>query len=64
MNLRLEANPDRAVADVLAKTNQVRGVLPREANDPIVIKQTGQGFALMYLSFNSKVMTLRRSPTI
>jgi multidrug efflux pump len=57
MNLRLEANPDRAVADVLAKTNQVRGVLPREANDPIVIKQTGQGFALMYLSFNSKVMT-------
>ena len=57
LNLRLEANPDRAVADVLAKTNQVRGVLPREANDPIVIKQTGQGFALMYLSFNSKVMT-------
>src|SRR6202163_3527345 len=57
LNLRLEANPDRAVADVLAKTNQVRGALPREANDPIVIKQTGQGFALMYISFNSKVMT-------
>src|SRR5436305_4687824 len=56
LNLRLEANPDRAVADVLAKTSQVRGVLPREANDPIVIKQTGQGFALMYISFNSKVM--------
>src|ERR1700676_2699623 len=33
LNLRLEANPDRAVADVLAKTNQVRGVLPRESND-------------------------------
>jgi hydrophobe/amphiphile efflux-1 (HAE1) family protein len=57
MNLRLDANPDRAVADVLAKTNQVRGVLPREANDPVVVKQTGQGFALMYISFNSKVMT-------
>jgi hydrophobe/amphiphile efflux-1 (HAE1) family protein len=57
LNLRLDANPDRAVADVLAKTNQVRGTLPREANDPIVIKQTGQGFALMYISFNSKVMT-------
>src|ERR1700688_1109293 len=57
MNLRLDANPDRAVADVLAKTNQVRGILPREANDPVVVKQTGQGFALMYLSFNSKVMT-------
>jgi hydrophobe/amphiphile efflux-1 (HAE1) family protein len=57
LNLRLDASPDRAVADVLAKTNQVRSVLPREANDPIVIKQTGQGFALMYISFNSKVMT-------
>jgi hydrophobe/amphiphile efflux-1 (HAE1) family protein len=57
LNLRLDANPDRAVADVLSKTNQVRGVLPRDANDPVVVKQTGQGFALMYLSFNSKVMT-------
>ena len=57
LNLRLDANPDRAVADMLAKTNQVRGVLPRDANDPVVVKQTGQGFALMYLSFNSKVMT-------
>ena len=53
LNLRLDANPDRAMADMLAKTNQVRGVLPREANDPVVVKQTGQGFALMYLSFNS-----------
>jgi multidrug efflux pump len=57
LNLRLDASPDRAVADVLAKTNQVRGVLPRDANDPIVVKQTGQGYALMYLSFNSGVMT-------
>jgi len=57
LNLRLDANPDRAATDVLSKVNQVRGQLPREANDPIVIKQTGQGFALMYISFNSKVMT-------
>ena len=57
LNLRLDANPDRAVADVLSKINQVRGVLPRDANDPVVVKQTGQGFALMYLSFNSEVMT-------
>jgi hydrophobe/amphiphile efflux-1 (HAE1) family protein len=57
LNLRLDANPDRAVADVLAKTNQVRSILPRESNDPVVVKQTGQGYALMYMSFNSKVMT-------
>ena len=57
LNLRLNANPDRAVADVLSKINQVRGTLPREANDPVVVKQTGQGFALMYMSFNSAVLT-------
>ncbi|MBV9636247.1 MAG: efflux RND transporter permease subunit, partial [Methylobacteriaceae bacterium] len=57
LNLLLNANPDRAVADVLSKVNQVKSFLPRDANDPVVVKQTGQGFALMYLSFNSKVLT-------
>ena len=57
LNLRLDANPDRAVADVLSKIQQVKSVLPREAQDPIVIKQTGETTALMYLSFNSKVLT-------
>ena len=57
LNLRLNANPDRAVTDVLSKVNQVRSSLPREANDPVVVKQTGQGYALMYMSFNSKVLT-------
>ena len=56
LNLRLDANPDRAMADTLSKVNQVRGLLPREANDPVIVKQTGQGYALMYLSFNSSVM--------
>jgi multidrug efflux pump len=56
LNLRLDANPDRAMADTLSKVNQVRGVLPKDALDPVVVKQTGQGTALMYLSFNSTVM--------
>src|SRR5689334_15337715 len=57
LNLRLDASPDRAVADVLSKIQQVKSVLPRESQDPIVIKQTGETTALMYLSFNSKVLT-------
>ena len=32
-------------------------MLPREAQDPMVVKQTGQGYALLYMSFNSKVLT-------
>ena len=57
LNLRLDADPDRAVADVLSKIQQVKSVLPAEAQDPIVIKQTGEPYALMYLSFNSKVIS-------
>ena len=57
LNLRLDADADRAVADVLAKVNQVKSVLPREANDPIVTRTTGEGYALMYIGFNSKQMT-------
>ena len=57
LNLKLDADPDRAMTDVLSKVAQVKGILPREANDSIVTKQTGEGYALMYLSFNSKVMT-------
>ena len=45
------------MADVLSKVQQVKSVLPREAQDPIVVKQTGEPYALMYMSFNSKVMT-------
>jgi len=57
LNLRLNADPDRAVTDVLSKVNQVRSVLPPESMDPVVIKQTGESTALMYLSFNSDVLT-------
>jgi multidrug efflux pump len=56
LNLRLNANADRAMTDVLAKVNQVKYMLPKEANDPVVVKQTGQGTALLYMSFSSDVL--------
>ena len=56
LNLKLDADPDRAMTDVLSKVAQVKGILPREADNSIVTKKTGEGYALMYLSFNSKVM--------
>ena len=54
LNLRLDADPDRAVADVLSKIQQIKTVLPRDSQDPVVVKQTGETTALMYMSFNSK----------
>ena len=56
LNLKLDADPDRAMTDVLSKVAQVKRILPREANDSVVTKQTGEGYALLYMSFNSKVM--------
>jgi len=56
LNLLLNANADRAVADVLSKVNQVKSILPREALDPVVVKQTGDSTALLYMSFSSKTL--------
>ncbi|WP_294541163.1 efflux RND transporter permease subunit [uncultured Rhodoblastus sp.] len=57
LNLRLNANADRAMTDVLAKVNQVKYQLPRDAMDPVVVKEAGQGTALLYMSFNSDVLS-------
>ncbi len=57
LNMRLNANPDRAVSDVLSKIQQVKSQLPRDSLDPVVVKQTGQGYALLYISFNSDTLT-------
>lgn len=57
MKLRLDADGDRALADVLSKVNEVKSVLPEESNDPVVKRTTGSPYALMYIGFNSKTMT-------
>ncbi len=40
--MKLGANPDVALTEVLSKVQQVRGQLPAEAEDPIIVKGTGQ----------------------
>lgn len=57
LKLRLDANADRALSDVLSKVNEVKSALPEDASDPIVKRQTGAGFAMMYLSFKNAAMT-------
>ena len=58
MVLKLNADGDRALTETLAKVNQVRNFLPPEANDPVVLKATGETISLMYLAFASDTMTL------
>jgi multidrug efflux pump len=59
INVRLELNVDaaRALADISARVNQVRGDLPPEAEVPAIsLEPTDAAFASMYLSFDSKIL--------
>lgn len=59
VRLRLGADPDKALSEVISKTQQVRRFLPTDAEDSIITKGTGQNFAIMYLAFSSDRMKPR-----
>ncbi|MBB5752375.1 efflux RND transporter permease subunit [Prosthecomicrobium pneumaticum] len=56
VHMRLNTNPDSALTEVIAKVQQVRGDLPDDAEDPVIVKGTGQTFAMMYLAARSATM--------
>src|SRR5690606_3809110 len=41
-SIRLNFDPNRAMTDIMAKVQQVKFQLPREANDPVILKSTGE----------------------
>jgi multidrug efflux pump len=51
--VRLNYDPSKALTDVMSKAQQVRYLIPKEANDPVITKTTGQAIAVMYLGFSS-----------
>ncbi|MDW6002285.1 multidrug efflux RND transporter permease subunit [Vibrio mangrovi] len=53
VKMKLNTDPNAALADVLAKTNSVRSQLPREAEDPSVTMSTGSTTAVLYIGFSS-----------
>ena len=50
--MKLNTDPNAALADVLAKVNSVRSELPSGIEDPTVSSSTG-GSGIMYISFRS-----------
>src|SRR5205807_9771674 len=48
---------NQALTEVLAKVNSVKYLIPKESNDPVVTKTTGQTTAVMYLGFSSEVLS-------
>ncbi len=53
VNMKLNTNPNAALADILAKVNSVRAQLPAESEDPSVSMSTGSTTAVMYIGFTS-----------
>ena len=47
--MRLGADPDTALTEVISKVQEVRGRLPADAEDPNIVKGIGATFASMYL---------------
>ncbi len=59
INVRLELNydPIKALSEITAKVNQVRGDLPPEAEIPTInVESADSQFAAAYLSFNSDIL--------
>lgn len=51
--VKLNNDPNAALTEVLSKVNSVKYLIPREANDPVILKKTGETTAVMYIGFSS-----------
>jgi multidrug efflux pump len=51
--IRLNYDPSQALTDVMAKVQQVKYLIPSQAQDPVITKATGQTTAVMYIGFAS-----------
>ncbi|MFT5235426.1 MAG: multidrug efflux pump [Shewanella sp.] len=51
--MKLNTDPNGALADILAKVNSVRSQLPKEAEDSTVDMSTGSQTSVLYISFSS-----------
>src|SRR3546814_8213976 len=57
LHMNLGTDADSALTEVLSKVQQVKNVQPDEADDPVLVKGTGESFALLYMAFRSDSMT-------
>ncbi|MGL6177184.1 MAG: efflux RND transporter permease subunit, partial [Vibrionaceae bacterium] len=53
VNMKLNTDPNAALADILSKVNSVRAELPSDAQDPTVSASADASTAVMYIGFNS-----------
>ena len=56
--LRLNANSDRAMTEIMAKVNEVKFRIPKDAYDSVITKSTGDPTAVMYIGFASEELPI------
>lgn len=57
LTIKLNFDPQVAFTDVMSKVQQTLNQLPKEAQQPVIIKQSDSSTALMYISLDSMDMT-------
>ncbi len=57
LNIKLNFDPQVAFTDVMSKVQQTLNQLPKEAQQPVILKKSDSSTALMYISLDSQEMT-------
>ena len=57
LTIKLNFDPQIAFTDVMSKVQQTLNQLPKEAQQPVILKKSDSSTALMYISLDSKQMT-------
>ena len=57
VHMKLGVDADVALTEVSTKVSSIRGELPLESEDPIIAKQSAEGFALAYYGFYSETLS-------
>ena len=57
VHMKLGIDADVALTEVSTKVSSIRGELPTESEDPVIAKQSAEGFALAYYSFYSETLS-------
>lgn len=57
LNIKLNFDPQVAFTDVMSKVQQTINQLPKEAQQPVILKTSDSSTALMYISLDSTEMT-------
>lgn len=57
LNIKLNFDPQIAFTDVMSKVQQTINQLPKEAQQPVILKTSDSSTALMYISLDSTEMT-------